>query len=237
MDRLSHAWLILSDSALPLGSFAFSSSLESFVAHQPLSSPSKPKTDLILQFLPQTIHSTASTLLPFLAAAFNNPSSATYYDDILDASTTCPVARRASVSQGRALLTVYDKSLSSGIVDGEWKRSIENYRLAIRKGEASGHFPVAWGVICRVFQLRLDEACYVFMFNHAKAVCSAAVRLGLCGPYWSQGILVRQDMRTWLEDAVKDGKDRNLEEAGQTVPSIDLWQGRHEVLYSRVFNS
>lgn len=122
-------------------------------------------------------------------------------------------------------------------MDPEARKTLDDYRMAIRKGEASGHFPIAWGVVCRAFRLRLEDACYVFMFNHAKAVCSAAVRLGVCGPYWSQGMLVREDMKRWLEEAVIDGKRRSVEEAGQTVPSIDLWQGRHEVLYSRVFNS
>ncbi len=28
-----------------------------------------------------------------------------------------------------------------------------------------------------------------------------------------------------------------IEMAGQTVPMMDLWIGRHEVLYSRIFNS
>jgi urease accessory protein len=28
-----------------------------------------------------------------------------------------------------------------------------------------------------------------------------------------------------------------IEEAGQTVPAMDLWIGRHEILYSRIFNS
>jgi len=27
------------------------------------------------------------------------------------------------------------------------------------------------------------------------------------------------------------------EDAGQVVPVLDLWVGRHELLYSRIFNS
>ena len=31
--------------------------------------------------------------------------------------------------------------------------------------------------------------------------------------------------------------DTPAEDAGQSVPVMDLWIGRHELLYSRIFNS
>ncbi|TGZ81128.1 urease accessory protein UreF [Ascodesmis nigricans] len=229
---MNHAWLLLADSALPLGSFAFSSSLESYISH---SAPSTPKLTRLSTFLPLTLRSTATTFLPFICAAHRDPEHAAYYDDVLDAATTCSVARRASISQGRALLTVYEKSLSAGVP--QQGSAVDAYRLAIRRNEASGHFAVAWGVVCRAFELEVEEVCYVFMFNHAKAVLSAAVRLGVCGPYYSQKILVGSELREMVKEAVVDGKKRSVEEAGQSVPGLDLYQGRHELLYSRVFNS
>lgn len=38
-------------------------------------------------------------------------------------------------------------------------------------------------------------------------------------------------------DADGDGWRRRVEEAGQGVPAMDIWLGRHELLYSRIFNS
>jgi urease accessory protein UreF len=34
-----------------------------------------------------------------------------------------------------------------------------------------------------------------------------------------------------------DGWFLQPEDAGQVVPALDLWLGRHELLYSRIFNS
>jgi urease accessory protein len=36
---------------------------------------------------------------------------------------------------------------------------------------------------------------------------------------------------------VEEGWERETEDAGQCVPVMDVWVGRHERLYSRIFNS
>lgn len=228
---ISHAWLLLSDSALPLGSFAFSSALESYVAHQPKSTPARAQLGAFLQL---TLRATACATLPFVAAAHAAPARAALLDDELDASTLCTVARRASTSQGRALLSVWEKSLAPAFPAAA---AVDEYRRAVRAGGAAGHFGVAWGVVTAAAGLRVDDACYVFMFNHCKAVLSAGVRLGLVGPYQAQALLAQEATRAWVEAAVAEGRARPVAEVGQTAPVLDVYQGRHELLYSRVFNS
>jgi urease accessory protein len=75
---------------------------------------------------------------------------------------------------------------------------------------------------------------YVFLLNHAKAVVSAAVRLGMVGPYQAQMILAatRQLLCTVLDEV----RNLHVEDAGQTWALLDIYQGRQEILYSRVFN-
>jgi urease accessory protein len=77
---------------------------------------------------------------------------------------------------------------------------------------------------------------YVFLLNHAKAVVSAAVRLGMVGPYQAQSILASTLTRQLLRDILEEVKDLDLDDAGQTWALIDIYQGRQEILYSRVFN-
>ncbi|KAL7272972.1 hypothetical protein RUND412_004191 [Rhizina undulata] len=247
----NHFWLILSDSALPLGSFAFSSGLESYIAHRPASflRVQDPTSKLptprheIERFLRLSLYSVASTTLPFVVAAHKDPALATELDDEFDASTTCNVARRASIAQGRALITVWEKAFSSTLPNTtEGLQDIEKYRKAMRRGPAeedaaSGHFGVAWGAICRVAGLDLEQSCYIFLFNHAKAVLSAAVRQGLIGPYNSQSILATESTQKNIRASLEFGTKLSIEKAGQTVPTFDIYQGRHELLYSRVFNS
>jgi urease accessory protein len=232
---ISHTWLLLADSALPLGSFAFSSALESYVAHT-----GRRGVDALTGFIPQALQSLTTTTLPFVAAAFCAPHRSAHLDDVFDATTTCSVARRASTSQGRALLAVWEKSLAASLGNSSTGQPVAGYRLEMRngRGEVSGHFAVVWGLVCKASGVTaVEDAVYVFAFNHCRAVVSAAVRMGLVGPYQAQSVLAGNDLETMVKAAVEDGIERSVEDAGQSVPVLDLYQGRHELLYSRVFNS
>ncbi|RVD88113.1 uncharacterized protein DFL_002309 [Arthrobotrys flagrans] len=234
-----HLWLLLADSALPIGSFAFSSGLESYISHRslrPAISPKPtPKTELT-RFLRLSLLSISTTTVPFITAAFKSPSSVLTLDDTFDATTTCEVARRASISQGRALCSVWDKSFASSLL------KIEPNNTEIPTHCKPDHFGPSWGYITRLSGLpdtseALEQVVFVFLFNHVKALLSAAVRLSLIGPYVAQQILASEEVGRLVREAVERGRGIGVEEAGQSVPTVDLWQGRHERLYTRIFNS
>lgn len=75
------------------------------------------------------------------------------------------------------------------------------------------------------------------MLGHVKALVSAAVRANLMGPYAAQRVLSSGTTQKMIACAVEKEWNTPFEEAGQGVPVMDLWVGRHEVLYSRIFNS
>jgi urease accessory protein len=81
------------------------------------------------------------------------------------------------------------------------------------------------------------QSAYVFMLNHAKAVLSAAVRASVMGPYQAQSVLASPGLRELIMRRIEREWETVTEEAGQVVPVLDLWVGRHELLYSRIFNS
>jgi urease accessory protein len=85
-------------------------------------------------------------------------------------------------------------------------------------------------------RLMVERCMYVFLLNHAKAVVSAAVRLGLVGPYQAQTILATSQTRQLLHDVLNEVRNLDVEDAGQTWALLDIYQGRQEILYSRVFN-
>lgn len=102
---------------------------------------------------------------------------------------------------------------------------------------ANGHLGPVWGVVTRTMAIGEREAAYVFLLNHAKAVVSAAVRASVMGPYQAQGVLASGWLRTEIDKVMDQSWDVKVEEAAQGVPLVDLWVGRHELLYSRIFNS
>ena len=237
----SHNLLLLSDSALPLGSFAFSSGLESYLAHR----PPKPIPS-IYQFLSLTLASIASTTLPYLFAAHKDPSLLPSLDDTLDACTLCPVARRASIAQGRALLTLWERALRSTVSTAlPASLALASFANGLKGvGSASweldgpnGHFAPVWAVLTAAMGISVEDSAYAFLFNHAKAVVSAAVRASVIGPYQAQGILAAIWLRDEITRHLEQHWETKVEDAGQVVPLMDLWIGRHEMLYSRIFNS
>ncbi|KAL4926450.1 urease accessory protein UreF [Aspergillus undulatus] len=250
----SHALLLLSDSALPLGSFAYSSGLESYVAHnKPLPRTTTPVASFH-RFLRLSIASMGSLSLPYVLAAYRDPSDLETLDNDLDASTPCPVAQRASIAQGRALLGVWDRAFkhtyaphsSSGkLVDPRVRRGIravEEFSEALKCSMddelgTKGHFAPLWGVVCLAMGMDARQTAYVFMLNHAKAVLSAAVRASVMGPYQAQSVLASKDLQEMIAERIDRDWNTAVEDAGQVVPPLDLWVGRHELLYSRIFNS
>ncbi|KAL1642500.1 hypothetical protein SLS61_009651 [Didymella pomorum] len=249
-----HALLLLSDSALPLGSFAFSSGLESYLAHhkQPASTPQLP---LFSTFLRLSLATLASTALPYVLAGYRDPGELETLDNDFDASTPCTVARRASIAQGRALVAVWERSFktqhrgsSSPRVPDENEHgetdaqtaidALSSFSLSLRTTPSlNAHYAPLWGVITRILGVPLQEAAYLFLFSHARTLMSAAVRASVMGPYQAQALLASRELQDRIKGLVSEGWERGTQEAGQSVPVMDLWVGRHEKLYSRIFNS
>ncbi|OAP59525.1 hypothetical protein AYL99_06823 [Fonsecaea erecta] len=258
-----HNLMLLSDSALPLGSFAYSSGLESFLAHHKQVPPMPGQTNLSLfhKFLKLSIQSMAYTNIPYVLAGFRDPLALMDLDNDLDASTPCNVARRASIAQGRALLSVWEKAFAPAVKlqheeGGEGIEAATTLRVFARDLKLSalspagpsnsnahqipavnGHLAPLWGVICLSLGLNLEESGYLFLFNHSKAVISAAVRASVMGPYMAQNALASKELQELLRGCLEKVWLMRPEDAGQVAPSMDLWVGRHELLYSRIFNS
>lgn len=197
-----------------------------------------------------SLDSYASTTLPFVLAAYRYPDGLLELDDSYDATIMCTVGRRASVAQGRALLSIWERSYCFAIQGREDTSALEQLKviaLSLRstsKTTAAAEMPVIsahlgplFGAIASILGLSLPQMAYVFMLSHVKALLSAAVRASMFGPYQAQKVLGSQEMQEVLAQTIDRHWHTRIEDAGQTVPVIDLWIGRHEMLYSRIFNS
>ena len=253
-----HIFYLLTDSALPLGSFAYSSGLESFQEHhkqlqpQPASAKeSKSATQIALldKFLCLSVEAVAFANLPYLLSAFRNPTALQTLDNDLHASTLCQVASRASRAQGGALLMLWKKSLATAPLPQDPQclagaKAMNDFAGNI--ANCYGHFAPLWGVICVATGQNTEQAAYVFLLNHARAILSAALRTkaSVIGQFHQYAVLGGAHLlqgRQTLQELVCSCLSRvwnfESEDAGQVVPSIDLWIGRHDLLYTRVFNS
>ena len=254
-----HPLALLSDSALPLGSFAFSSGLESFLAHsgQHASSaaPSAASPAAFPLFLSLSLTATARAALPYMLAASRRPRTILRLLNDLDASTTCSVARRASEAQGRALVGLWERcwrATPSASCDAA-AAALDEVSAALQSAPASNaavpwppvpHYAPLFALAARALGLGLHTALYLFLLAHARAVLSAAVRAGALGPYQMQAVLAARGLRDRIEALVREALHRSRtaleadeELAAVSVPLLEIWGGRHELLYSRIFNS
>lgn len=77
----------------------------------------------------------------------------------------------------------------------------------------------------------------MFLFMYVRALISAAVRLNIVGPYAGQQCLARAEPRV---RRIVDGwwaRDTAAAAPRQTNPLLDLLQGHHDRLYSKMFSS
>jgi len=170
-------------------------------------------------------------------------------DDTLDAAIMCTVGRRASVAQGRALLSIWDRSFSSARPPGTSQSAVKvlkEFTVLLRGTSsnittdlptASAHLGPLFGAIASILGLSLKQTAYVFMLSHVKALLSAAVRASMFGPYHAQKMLASVEVQEDVQRVIDREWETGVEDAGQSVPVMDLWVGRHEMLYSRIFNS
>ncbi|KAJ6539651.1 UreF-domain-containing protein [Mycena capillaripes] len=278
--------LLLSDSNLPTGSFVASSGLESFLKHgfgsPPLTQPSANlKLDTIATFIRDSLATYAPSALPFVSDAHAAVSQLrcgeidvertltllTELDDLYECMTLNHVARRASASQGVALLSLYSKGFSRppgsaftyvapessdedpahampGLVDA--------FKLLVRRGErnAHGHLPVCWGVLCAALGLSLERTQHLHLYLHARSLLSAAVRLNAIGPYAAQQLLLHVTaplvdaeirkcarLRTGVLAKQDDGWDETQDGPANTWPLGEILAARHDLQHSRIFNS
>ncbi|BGO98217.1 Urease accessory protein UreF [Rhodotorula toruloides ATCC 204091] len=190
-------------------------------AHQAVSSvsPPYPPSSAHPAKLPTPTDSTFQIALSSLVST----------DALCEALTLNHVARRASIAQGIALLTLYERAFSpppSTAGQDAVRDLVAAYRTKVRKGEdgACGHMSVAFAVLTAAVGVSLDSALPLFLFLHARSLLSSAVRLNIVGPYLAHRMLL-WDLKPLVDEAVAETapriEERRAEETGGEAEGAD----------------
>jgi len=276
-DDETYLLLLLADSNLPTGSFVASAGLESFGTHG-FFSGSNDNLNNTVNFIRDSVATYARSALPFVADAHRVVMKAvaggcaddlvgtldrTYeeikaLDDLYEAMTLNHVAKRASKSQGVALLTLHTKGFSPPKSLSMYQMTardtfvgklVGEYKLRIRREEVQGHLPICWGVLTAALNVSIDRSLHLHLFLHARSLLSAAVRLNTIGPYASQQLLLHvirpivdvefdhvKGLRTYPgEEITRD--EGVLNGPATTWPLGEILASRHDLQHSRIFNS
>jgi len=281
------AWCVwqMMDSNLPTGGFAHSYGLEAamqmgqFELKGGASGDKEARVAGLLVFARQTVQQQAMLLLPLVRAAYaaaeamevpgrpgSSPPSAqplvmawASLDRQCHALLTTEGGRRASVSQGQALLRLACDNFPT--ISPQNRRWLCHARDQVRgrppakaaggsEGRngavppqllpVKGHQAPLFGWLCRALGVDVITTSRMFCYLVLRDLMAAATRLGLVGPLQAVRLqmLMYQDAESIVTRCLEEGARREeRREPRQDNPLLDILQGAHEKLYSRLFIS
>jgi urease accessory protein len=227
----ARVWQLV-DSAFPTGAFAHSLGLESAWQHGEVAT----REDL-RRFTEATILQAATGAIPLVNAAYREPARLAEWDALNDAFLTNAVANRASRVQGRTLVASAARIWPSAALGALQARvspaSTPNFQLPTPNVHA--HVAPMTGVVCAALGVGLETAQHIVLYASARGVLSAAVRLGITGSFDAQRL--QAEIAAWMASVQARYRDADARDLAQTAPLVDIYQGAHDRLYSRLFQS
>jgi urease accessory protein len=229
----------LVDSAFPTGAFAHSLGLESAWQHGEVST-----RDELRRFVEATILQAASGALPLVNAAHREPARLAEWDALSDVFLSNAVANRASRQQGRTLLASSARIFAAPALDALHSRVNAQLPGSNSQGTPnsqtpppafSSHVAPVTGAVFATLGVPLATTQRIVLFTAARGVLSAAVRLGVTGSYDAQRL--QSECTAWSATVLARYADAGPADLAQAAPVIDILQGAHDRLYSRLFQS
>jgi urease accessory protein len=231
-------WIVwqLVDSAFPAGGFVHSGGLEA--ASQLGFVRDRSSLDNFLKSaLVQALNSTLVLVMDVYqnvdkrASVTQNLVAFEKTDKVAQAITTNHIANRASRAQGQALLLAASAAFNdSGLP--QLKRVIFSSQYV--------HFPTTFGLVCKMLEIDSLSVRRMFLFVSLRGLLSSAVRLNVIGPLEAQG--VNYSYSSFVDELLSREQvscetEKLNKHVVQTNPILDLIQGTHDKLYSRLFNT
>lgn len=217
-------WLVwqIADSAFPSGGFAHSNGLEAAWQQGEIAS-----CEQLAHFIRAHTAQLGHVALPFVNEAFHETRPFGELDALCEAFLSNHVAKRASRSQGQAFLFAATHAFASPQV-ARLRAEVENHKLP-------GHFAPAFGAVLRALEMGHSLCLRLFLFLNLRSLVASAVRLGIVGPLAAQAL--QSNLATDAERVGSQCAGLCIADAAQTSPLLDIWQGAHDRLYSRLFQT
>jgi urease accessory protein len=212
----------LADSAFPTGAFTQSGGLEAAWQQREVTGIESLQT-----FLRCSAWQAGYSALPIVNAAHRAPSRLADLDSLMDVFLRNPVANRASRAQGQGFVSACARAFSSDAI-----RLLE---ADVRSGGLFAHLAPVFGVGLKGLDVPRRDAGRLFLYVTVRGVLSAAVRLAIVGPLHAQRM--QADCHKDIEGVLERCGDLEDEDLAQASPLIDVFQGTHDRLYSRLFHS
>ncbi|MFZ6014315.1 MAG: urease accessory protein UreF [Bacteroidota bacterium] len=219
--------LQITDSALPVGGFAFSQGMESALKQGLIYS-----YEDVMRYLNSFMQQVITFDLPFIKSAhelYNRQEPA--WDEIIyayEAMLMNPALQKSSEIMGKNIISLFKEIHADNSLETIWKY-FDQKLLAF-------HFPVAFGVICAALHIEMQLWIQAYYYTCLRDQVSAITRLGFMGPRAAQGLLSKltATAHTWIEKQIQIP---HYEQASRSAYMIDLAQLNHTYIYSKLFQN
>jgi len=233
--------LQLSDPALPIGGYAHSGGLETYVQEGVVSNRATADT-FVRQMLRKNLCYTDAALaaLSYKATRVGEMDKLLESDELCEAVKFPKEIRQASQKLGLRLLKIF---LGSGIAAGMESRSegaamdivARRYYAAVQAKDTPGHYSIAFGVCAAMLGIGLREALTGLYYNAAAGMVTNCVKLIPLGQQDGQELLF--SLQALIGELVEGSMEPDRESIGFCCPGFDIRGMQHEQLYSRLYMS
>jgi urease accessory protein len=220
--------LQLSDPTLPVGSYAHSAGLETYV-QQGIVKDVATVREFITEMLAQNIQYTdaAFVSLAYDASETNDIVRLIQLDDECTAVKLPKEIRQASQKLGIRLIKIFDAIVEDSIST--------QYKRVIQQQKASGHYCIAFGIYAKALNISKEEALTGFYYNAAVGMVTNSVKLVPLGQQDGQKILF--SLQPLITTLFERSLNPDMDKIGLCCSGFDIRCMQHEQLYSRLYMS